>query len=1011
MPKRRKISARKAVFLLFLVIIALAAITRWAQVTAFAVVNINSCQNLGESYTTYKLTANIDPPNHVQSGLDYCMNFVADHITLDCNGFHINGDDSVNTMGIRVANRKNITIINCEITNYYYGIYFFVTNSSTIQNTTISSSASRGLWLRDGSSNNTISNNTIQSSKYDNIYLSGSSSYNNFEEIIVSSSTLDNGINFISGSNFNIINRSAIRSNAQNGIRLSSSHNNTIVNTVINSNSQYGVEIISSNDSEILKNNITSNQVGIRLTGTSGGNLITRNNIWNNIGAQGIKGLNNTMRDIAVVAEHNWWGDSAGPFDYSSAGACPANTQTNGDNVTDDATFVVDYCPWMEYLFESEPPKWSDNLTSNQSGTPYAPNALWQFNITWTDNMVVNETIFEWNGTTNYTRSAGNVKNESDEYFVTLFDLPAGLYTYRWLANDSSDNWNFTYSLSFNISKSPNPVSLTFTNDTGFYPNQNISLTYGSKLNATATSTGGNVFLFRNETYIGDENKQNVTLAAGVYLYKVNATGNQNYTDNSSLIFYVTINKAPNQVKMYLTNLSGTYTNQDIFARNNETLNITAVSEAGTAWLWRNESNWTDYNGQNITPEAGVWQFKVNATGNENYTDNSSLAFTVTVEDVTAPIISNISSAPSTSTATITWTTDTPSNSTVWYNTSSEYLGNNQTDTALVTSHSITLTGLSSSTTYYYNITSCDEGGCNTTGVYNFTTSSAAAPTGGGPGGGGAAGPGAPSPCSVREGNMTLLPASAGETISCSLRNTFRLFNITFSKDTEKSKLILLEAEPAVSKPAAYTYKYFTLETINITNSDISSIKTEFIVPNSWLEQNGLVPSAINLYGWDGSTWHLLRTTVKLESTENTYFTSTASSFYQVYAIAGGAACPVCPSPTEWSECINGTQTRTEWTCSEQTGFECKAVEVTRRCACPECPPPTEWSECVNNQMTRTNYRCSEETGFECQAYEETRKCVAPMPTIPMEAIAIGAIVIALVAGVFGLKKVLKKKR
>lgn len=42
---------------------------------------------------------------------------------------------------------------------------------------------------------------------------------------------------------------------------------------------------------------------------------------------------------------------------------------------------------------------------------------------------------------------------------------------------------------------------------------------------------------------------------------------------------------------------------------------------------------------------------------------------------------------------------------------------------------------------------------------------------------------------------------------------------------------------------------------------------------------------------------------------------------------------------------------------------------------CPSCPQPTEWSECINGQKTRTNYKCSLETGYECVSYTETDTC------------------------------------
>ena len=43
-----------------------------------------------------------------------------------------------------------------------------------------------------------------------------------------------------------------------------------------------------------------------------------------------------------------------------------------------------------------------------------------------------------------------------------------------------------------------------------------------------------------------------------------------------------------------------------------------------------------------------------------------------------------------------------------------------------------------------------------------------------------------------------------------------------------------------------------------------------------------------------------------------------------------------------------------------------------KRCHCPE---PSRWSECKDGKKSRTNYRCSEETGYQCVPYEERRDC------------------------------------
>lgn len=78
--------------------------------------------------------------------------------------------------------------------------------------------------------------------------------------------------------------------------------------------------------------------------------------------------------------------------------------------------------------------------------------------------------------------------------------------------------------------------------------------------------------------------------------------------------------------------------------------------------------------------------------------------------DVTAPTISSVSAGtPQATWATITWTTDELSNSNVGYSASpSTAFGSTGSSDAYVTSHSVTLTGLTPNTTYLYRVRSTD---------------------------------------------------------------------------------------------------------------------------------------------------------------------------------------------------------------------------------------------------------------------------------------------------------------
>ena len=88
------------------------------------------------------------------------------------------------------------------------------------------------------------------------------------------------------------------------------------------------------------------------------------------------------------------------------------------------------------------------------------------------------------------------------------------------------------------------------------------------------------------------------------------------------------------------------------------------------------------------------------------------------------PAISNISSSPGPLTAIITWTTSVTGDSLINFGTSTTYTNSSTYSSSYVTSHSVTLTGLTASTTYHYQIVSSD-GLVATSSDQTFTTPSA----------------------------------------------------------------------------------------------------------------------------------------------------------------------------------------------------------------------------------------------------------------------------------------------
>lgn len=88
----------------------------------------------------------------------------------------------------------------------------------------------------------------------------------------------------------------------------------------------------------------------------------------------------------------------------------------------------------------------------------------------------------------------------------------------------------------------------------------------------------------------------------------------------------------------------------------------------------------------------------------------SSAAYAQT--DTSAPVISRVqASSVGVSTAVVTWTTNEPSDSQVDYGVTTAYGSSSPLDSALVTTHSVALTGLTDATTYHLRVRSRDAAG------------------------------------------------------------------------------------------------------------------------------------------------------------------------------------------------------------------------------------------------------------------------------------------------------------
>ena len=179
----------------------------------------------------------------------------------------------------------------------------------------------------------------------------------------------------------------------------------------------------------------------------------------------------------------------------------------------------------------------------------------------------------------------------------------------------------------------------------------------------------------------------------------------------------------------------------------------TNISDTSAEITWTTDEpadSWVDYGldatyGSSVSDGSLVMGHSINLTGLDPSTEYhyevtsadaasnsaSSADFTFTTAappppDLTAPVISGVTDTDITDTsATITWTTDEPSDSRVDSGLDATY-GSVVSDASLVTSHSINLTGLAPSTEYHYKVTSADAA-LNSASSADFTFTTAAA--------------------------------------------------------------------------------------------------------------------------------------------------------------------------------------------------------------------------------------------------------------------------------------------
>ncbi|MEA1894940.1 MAG: cohesin domain-containing protein [Euryarchaeota archaeon] len=127
--------------------------------------------------------------------------------------------------------------------------------------------------------------------------------------------------------------------------------------------------------------------------------------------------------------------------------------------------------------------------------------------------------------------------------------------------------------------------------------------------------------------------------------------------------------------------------------------------------------------------EGTTYYFVVNSTdASDNPNESVEHSFTTSsTADIDPPVITNVANGtPTDSSVIITWGTDEASDSLVKYGNTSGTYTKSETNATMVTAHSVTLTGLSSDTSYYFVVNSTDaSGNSNESEEHSFMTAAA----------------------------------------------------------------------------------------------------------------------------------------------------------------------------------------------------------------------------------------------------------------------------------------------
>ena len=529
-------------------------------------------------------------------------------------------------------------------------------------------------------------------------------------------------------------------------------------------------------------------------------------------------------------------------------------------------------------IFETDNifPSWSDISVYPENNSIYESEKNYQFNITWTDSNI-DKIWIEHNFSgifQNYTIN----QNISNKYYYNYTGISSGNYNWRIHANDTLNNHNVTEWFDYIIRKANSSITLLINNS-----QNNLTLENGDfvLINGTLINGESQLALYSDGVLINYSSNpiENLSfLSLGVKNITLVYNETQNYSNSIETLWINITDTQPPLINVlyplnnsiinqsYKINLSlETNENASCLFYYNETINFT-----GTRIFFSNFSIF----------ENKYSNISINCTDLNNNTAQNMIFFTI--NDTAQPEII-VEKTSTTSEIVFNLTANEPVNYTI-------SLINRETKINQIrqTIHEISFIGLSSGTTYNYEILLCDLfNNCKTvTGSKATENEEVVEETniGGGNRGSGSSGGSISSTEDIKniETKFFYNPKKGKQTLELDNENIAIIkLNFEINKDFFNSVFLSVEKIDTVeniSAPIEKVYQYLKIEKNYFNNSYIDKSEIYFKVPFKWFEDNNIDKKTIVLARYN-KKWEYLETVQNNEDEFFVYYMATSKGF------------------------------------------------------------------------------------------------------------------------------------